>query len=56
MTDVEIELSKKLLNAQSLAMQAADLALLYGEEIVALLERVDKLEAVVEGMAAGKRK
>ncbi len=54
MTAAEIELSKKLLHAQLLAKQSADLVLIVSRQVDLLKVRIDKLEAVVEGMAIGK--
>ncbi len=55
MTAAEAELSKKLLHAQLLAKQSADLVLIVSRQVDLLKVRIDKLEAVVEGMCVGRK-
>ena len=54
MTKTEEELSKKLLNTQILAMQAIEIVDLQRTTIECLARRIDRLEAVVEGMCVAK--
>ena len=55
MTEEGIELSKKLLHAQGIGMKTLNLVMAQAFIISSLEQRLDKLEAVVEGMALAKR-
>lgn len=54
MTESEIELSKKILHAQEMALQTSTVLFMQSSMIELLQLRIEKLEAVVEGMCVGK--